>query len=99
MQDVAVILSSVARKIDVAGKYGNDKYILILNNLEIEIAKILVEKLKQDINKYGMKLNDIKLSLSGALIEYGGEAIEDFLMKTELMLEKAKSKGKGNIIS
>lgn len=99
LQDIAIILSSVARKIDVVGKYGNDKYILIFNNLEIEIAKILVEKLKQDINKYGMKLKEIKLSLSGALLEYSGETIEEFLMKAELMLDKAKSMGKGNIIS
>lgn len=99
LQDVARILSSIARKIDVVGRYGSDKFILILNNLEIDIAKILVEKLKQDIKRHSMKLQGTEISVSGVLMEYVGEPIENLLNVAEMKMGKAKSLGKGTIIS
>jgi diguanylate cyclase (GGDEF)-like protein len=99
LQQMAVLLSSVARKIDVVGRYGNDEFMVILNNLDIDIAKIILEKLKQDIAKYIIKSIDLRISVSGALLEYSGETIEVLLNKLENMMEKANSIGKGTIIS
>jgi|GEM_PF-403524 len=99
LQEIALMLSSLARKIDVAGRYGDDEFMVILNNLDIEIAKIMVERLKQDIDKNFTKLLDTKISASGSLIEYSGENVEELLYKAETNMEKAKSLGKGTIIS
>lgn len=99
LQEMALMLSSLARKIDVAGRYGDDEFAVIFNNLDLEIAKIMVERLKQDIEKNFTKLLDTKISISGSLTEYGGETVEELLYKAETKTEKAKSLGKGNIIS
>jgi len=99
LQETALILSSLARKIDVAGRYGDDEFMIILNNLDIDIAKIMAERLKQDIDKNFTKLVDTKISASGSLTEYSGETVEEFLYKAETKMEKAKSLGKGIIIS
>jgi len=99
LQEIARFLSSLARKIDVAGRYGDDEFMVIFNNLDIDIAKIMVERLKQDIDKHFTKLLDSKISVSGALIEYSGETIETLLYKAETNMKKANSLGKGNIIS
>ena len=99
LQEMAVLLCSVARKIDVAGRYGNDAFMIIFNNLDIDIAKIMVERLKQDIEKHVIKSIDSKISVSGALLGYGGESIEVLLNHLEKMMEKANSIGKGIIIS
>ncbi len=99
LQEMAGLLSSVARKIDVAGRYGNDEFMIIFNNLDIDIAKIMVERLKKDIEKHSIKSIDSKISVCGALLEYSGEAIEVFLNKLEEMVEKASSMGSGIIIS
>lgn len=99
LQEFAQILSSIARKIDAAGRYGSDKFILLLNNMELDIAKIMAEKLKQDVKRHLIKLKGTEITVSGALIEYDGEPIADLLYVAEMKMEKSKSLGKGTIIS
>lgn len=99
LQEIALLLSSLARKIDVAGRYGDDEFMVIFNNLDLEISKIMVERLKQDIEKNFTKLLDTGISICGSLAEYGGETVEELLYITETKMEKAKSLGKGTIIS
>lgn len=99
LQEFSKILSSIARKIDAAGRYGSDKFILLLNNMELDIAKIMAEKLKQDIKRHLIKLKGTEITISGVLIEYGGESIADLLYIAEMKMGKAKSLGKGTIIS
>ncbi len=98
IQDVANILSSNARKIDIAGRYGNDKFMIILNNVDIDIAKIITEKIKNEIESYSLNFNS-NLSVCGSIVEYSGETIEDFIEKSENLTTKAQSMGKGIILS
>ncbi|MGD9566728.1 MAG: diguanylate cyclase [Sedimentibacter sp.] len=98
IQEVAHILSVNARKIDVVGRYGNDKFMIILNNVDIDIAKIMAEKIKMEIEKYSLNFNS-NLSACGSIVEYGGESIEEFIEKSENLTTKAQSIGKGIILS
>lgn len=98
LQDVAFILKTNARKIDVAGRLEKDKFILILNNVDIDIAKIMAEKIKHDLGRE-IKLTRYNITASGSLIEYSGQTIENLLDEAELKLKKAKTLGKGNILS
>jgi diguanylate cyclase (GGDEF)-like protein len=99
LQDYAHILISVIRKIDVAGRYENDKFIVVMNNVDIDIAKLMVEKVKMETKNYNLNINNTNFSTCGALVEYGGEAIEEFFSKAEALLVKAQSMGKGIILS
>lgn len=94
LQDIARILSMAARKIDVVGRYGNDKFIMILNNTEIDIAKIIVERIKMELERY-----HLSIKASGALVEYRGETLEEFVEKAERLMEKAQSMGGDTILS
>ncbi len=98
LQDVAKILSSNARKIDVVGRYGNDKFILILNNVDIDIAKIMMERIKMEIEHYSLSY-DNNLSICSSLVEYEGETIEELIGRSESLLRKAQTMGKGIILS
>lgn len=98
LQDVAHILSSNARKIDVVGRYGNDKFMIILNNVDIDIAKVMTERIIDEIETYNTSL-DYKLSVCGSIVEYAGESIEKFVEKSENLTTKAQSMGKGIILS
>lgn len=98
IQDVASILSSTARKIDIVGRYGNDKFMIILNNVDIDIAKIMTEKIKNEIESYSLNF-DSNLSVCGSIVEYRGESIEEFIEKSENLTAKAQSIGKGTILS
>jgi diguanylate cyclase (GGDEF)-like protein len=99
LQDYARILSSVVRKIDIAGRYENDKFIVVMNNVDIDIAKLMVEKVKMETKNYNLNINNTKLSTCGALVEYSGETIEELFSKAEALLVKAQSMGKGIILS
>ncbi|TWH83707.1 sensor domain-containing diguanylate cyclase [Sedimentibacter saalensis] len=99
LQDFARILSSVVRKIDVAGRYENDKFIVVMNNVDIDIAKLMVEKVKMETKNYNLNINNTSLSTCGALVEYNGETIEELFSKAEALLVKAQSMGKGIILS
>ncbi len=98
IQEVAQILRANSRRIDVAGRYGNDKFMIILNNVDIDIAKIMTEKIKKEIENYGLNF-DGKLSVCGSIVEYAGETIEEFIEKSEDLTSKAQSMGKGIILS
>lgn len=98
IQNLAYILSSTARKIDVVGRYGNDKFMIILNNVDLDIAKIMTEKIKNEIESYSLKFNG-NLSACGSIVEYAGETIEEFIEKSENLTTKAQSMGKGIILS
>lgn len=99
LRDLAAILSLAARKIDVVGIYGNDKFIMILNNVELDIARIIVEKVKTEINRYDLNISNKNIQVSGALVEYRGEKLEVFIEKGENLLKKAQAMGKGIMLS
>lgn len=99
LRDLAAILSLAARKIDVVGRYGNDKFIMILNNVELDIARIIVEKVKTEINRYNLNISNKNIQVSGALVEYRGEKLEVFIEKGENLLKKAQAMGKGIMLS
>ena len=99
LQDYGRILSSIARKIDVVGRYENDKFIILMNNVDIDIAKLMVEKIKMEIRNYNLNIENTKFSTCGALVEYSGETIEELFEKAENLLIKAQYMGKGIILS
>lgn len=98
LQNLAYVLKSNARKIDVPGRLEKDRFILVFNHIDIDIAKIMVEKIKHDISKQ-IKLSDYEVSVSGSLIEYNGQTIENLLFEGEEKLKKAKSLGRGSILA
>ncbi len=99
LQDIAHILSLAARKIDVVGRYGDDKFVMILNNVELDIAKIIIERIKMELNRYDLNIKNNSINASGALVEYRGESLERFIEKAEDLLIKAQAIGKGIILS
>lgn len=98
IQKVAYILSANSRKIDVVGRYGNDKFMIILNNVDLDLAKVLTERIKKELEDYGNLMNN-HISVCGSIVEYHGETIEDFIAKSENLISKAQSMGKGIILS
>lgn len=98
LQELARSISLVTRKIDVTGRYGNDEFMVILNNIDIDIAKIMVDKLIQEIEKYFIKMKGKNVTVSGVLVEYNKETVEELLDNIETKMKKAKSMGTGTII-
>ncbi len=97
LKQIASAVSASIRKIDIVGRYGCDEFAVVLTNVDIDIAKIIVERIKNDINRLVDDLPGKKVTVSGAVLEYGGETIEEYIKNIEQKILKAKSLGQ-NII-
>lgn len=98
LKEVAEAISNRIRKIDVVGRYGCDEFIIVLSNVDIDIAKIIVERIKNDINKFVKGFPDLRITVSGAALEYNGQTLEEYLKNIENKLKKAKSFGKNTVM-
>lgn len=98
LKEIAAAISASIRKIDIVGRYGCDEFAVVLTNVDIDIAKIIVERIKNDINRLVDDLPGKKVTVSGAVLEYSGQTIEEFIKNIEQKILKAKSLGQNVIM-
>ncbi|MBN2286644.1 MAG: GGDEF domain-containing protein [Tissierellales bacterium] len=98
LEETGIALRNSVRKIDSIGRTGGDEFLLIMTNVDIDIAKIVIERIKMQMNIDIKSLENLKVTLSGAVLEYEDEHFEEFYQKLRNKLIKAKSLGKNMII-
>lgn len=98
LEETGIALRNSVRKIDSIGRTGGDEFLLIMTNVDIDIAKIVIERIKMQMNIDIKSLENSKVTLSGAVLEYEDEHFEEFYQKLRDKLIKAKSLGKNMII-
>lgn len=86
------------RKIDIPCRYSGDKFLVIYNNTNSDISKILVEKLKFSIKDNVKVLKRNEIFINGAIIDYNNQDKLDLMLQLEDKLEKAKLVGKDIIL-
>ncbi len=96
LEMVAYEIQNSVREADIVGRWGGDEFIVILRNTDIEKAKKVAERIKEQIKN--IKVNSINLSVSIGLTEYNGrESLKDLIRKADKALYRAKEKGKDRI--
>jgi diguanylate cyclase (GGDEF)-like protein len=98
LEETAEALKNCMRKIDSLARTGGDEFLLLLTNVDIDIAKIVIERMKTQLDLDVSALESESITLSGAVLEYEGEGCEDFYHKIRDKLCKAKSLGYNTII-
>ncbi len=98
LKEVGEVLKKSIRKIDVLGRIGNDEFLIIMPNISIDIAKIVINKIKSQIRMDIKSLPRGELTLSGGAIEYEGETLEEYYKKLRELVKKAKKRGKDTIL-
>ncbi len=96
--EVGEVLKKSIRKIDVLGRIGNDEFLIIMPNITIDIAKIVVNKIKSQIRTDIKSIPKGELTLSGAVEEYEGELLEEYYQKLKNSVRKAKKRGKDTVL-
>jgi len=96
--EVGEILKKSIRKIDILGRIGNDEFLIIMPNINMDIAKIVINKIKSQIRIDLKSLPKGELTLSGGVVEYEGESLEEYYKKLKGILKKAKKRGKDTIL-
>ena len=99
LREVAKVISTTVRKIDMPARYGGEEFAVLLPETSIDGAKIVAEKLRQKVSEIVIELNDsTKVS---ATISIGVASFPDvdgdelaLMEQADKALYQAKNNGK-----
>lgn len=101
--DVLVKVSSLIREIirekDIAGRYGGEKFIIILPGTDHISAYHIAEKIRDSVKGLYWSINNFNITVSGGVHSLDNETVNEFIEKTEMLLCKAKSRGRDRILA
>lgn len=86
------------RKIDFACRYSGDKFLIVYNDVNIDIAKILFDRLKNNLKKVIILCDGTEMHFNGAGIDYSGQKKEELIIDLEEKIEKSKLLGTDMIL-
>lgn len=94
---IADIIQESIRKTDLAGRYGGDEFMVIFTNTELGAAQSIAERIRQAVSETAFT-KELRVTISGGVIEYNGESFTDLIHFADLNLYRAKGHGKNRII-
>lgn len=98
-----IITKSIKSSTDWAGRYGERKFVIVLNNTNLKNAYIVAEKIKNQLENHIFQYNGVTINIASSFGVYS--AIDndldslDLLSKVEKNLYLAKLGGQNRIIS
>ena len=103
LRDLFRYLASGLRSSDFLARYGGDELTLILSQTDLPAARLVTEKLLDNLHKYQFQLpggGALKLSLSGGLALYPLHAMSgtDLLRAADEALYRAKKHNRGSFV-
>jgi len=94
---LAGILKSSVRKIDIAGRWGGEEFLIFCPETEIDGATVVAENLRQKIESHIFEI-ERKVTSSFGVAEYKkGELAKDFIRSADDALYLAKQKGRNRV--
>ena len=94
----AHIITEHIRKIDIAGRYGGEEFVVICPNTDLEQAALVAEKLRAMVAKHTFNVVGQK-TISLGVAEFSVEDNpEDLIKKADSALYKAKNEGRNRVI-
>jgi diguanylate cyclase (GGDEF)-like protein len=96
--ETAAVFRNCIRKIDYLGRTGADEFLLILTNVDMDIAKIIINRIQTQMFLNIQNAENLEVTISGAVIEYSGENNEEFYYKIREKMNSAKNMGKNMIV-
>lgn len=96
------IISKASRHSDSLGRYGGEEFLLLLPETTIAEAKVLAERIRQDVEQHTFCQQEglnISLTCSIGLTEYKPDQTQSSLLQTvDRMLYNAKDAGRNTVI-
>lgn len=100
---VASVLRQSLRKVDIAGRYGGDEFLVILPEASPEAARLVAERVQKNMRALRIQAAPhLGASVSIGLFSFPDVAALDkatFIDRVDLALLKAKQAGKDRIVS
>lgn len=96
LKRIVKTIKSNLRHTDIVGRYGGDEFLIIMRDISMEEGYDIVERVRQKILELKWE-SDLKITISGGVIEVGDEKMAGLLRKVDKLLYRAKQKNKNLI--
>lgn len=95
--DLARILKSSVRKIDIPGRWGGEEFLIFCPETDLDGTRVVAENLRQKIESHTFEI-DRKVTSSFGVAEYKeGEVTKDFIRRADDALYLAKQNGRNRV--
>lgn len=100
IKEISKILSNNTRESDLVSRYGGEEFLIMLSNSDIKSAYSLAERIRKEISKVTIENNiDLKITVSIGCTEYiKEEKLDSFIKRADVLLYKAKDKGRNQTV-
>lgn len=102
LRHVAGLLQTSLRRTDLAARLGGEEFVLLLSDTSLEQARVVADKIRQNIEQTLLVIGDTTLSLtvSGGVAEYGidGDSLKALVRRADARLYHAKATGRNRIV-
>jgi two-component system cell cycle response regulator len=103
LRTVSNVLKNIFRVTDLVARYGGEEFAVILNDITINEAVYLAERLRKSVEAINFKIkiqeNPIKKTISIGATQYlANESISDFIERADKALYQAKETGRNKVI-
>ena len=97
LKQVSASLGAALRNRDLVGRYGGEEFLLILPDTDLGKSTAIAERVRQSIASYRWEQTDFQVTISGGVVQYAGESVEELLKKADELLYQAKALGRNRM--
>ncbi|MCU7917110.1 MAG: GGDEF domain-containing protein [Candidatus Thiodiazotropha sp. (ex Dulcina madagascariensis)] len=101
LEAVANTVEQTIRSSDALYRYGGEEFVVVLNGTDMDGAKLLAERIRENIEKLRIKsLKDIAITLSlGVTVLREDDTAQTLFERADAALYSAKTNGRNQVVS
>ncbi|MFN2340552.1 MAG: diguanylate cyclase [Halanaerobium sp.] len=97
IKTAAARIKESIRKMDLAGRYGGDEFLIVFPDTDIEKAEVVADRILENVRS--KKIEGINISFSAGISEFEGQNADQFVAVADKLLYKVKKADKNGIIT
>lgn len=101
LQRISTIMKENTRSSEIIGRLGGDEFIGILPEVELDMAKLITERIRKQVEANTLKINDKEIKTTVSIgITYlvnGNDSIKSAMSRADEALYIAKGKGRNRV--
>ena len=97
LSSIGKLFKQSMREMDIAGRIGNDVFLLILPNVSLNEAMVGLERLRALIENQELTAARLKVTVSGGISEYTGESSATLIERCNSLLTHARDAGRNRL--